>query len=69
MGTTKHLTLEKFEAVDMSLRDAIIPFARASGVHSGIISMNAVDKTGELGYLSQPSNAWAWRSLSRVTNS
>jgi hypothetical protein len=41
MSTAKHLSLQKFEPVDMSLRDAIILRPRASGVHGGIITGNA----------------------------
>jgi hypothetical protein len=49
MRTPKHLTLQKFEAVDMSLRDAITFRARASGVHGGIIPEDTIGKTREFG--------------------
>ena len=51
MRTAKHLALEKFEPIDMSLGDPIAPLGRASGANSGIISTNPVDKTGEFGYM------------------
>ncbi len=51
VGTTEHLPLQKFEAVDMPLRDAITPLGRESGANSGIISTNPVDKTGEFGHM------------------
>ena len=46
MGTTKHLTFQKFQAVDMPLRDAITFWSRAGSIDSGIIAINAVGKTG-----------------------
>jgi hypothetical protein len=47
MRSAKHLSLQKFEPVDMSLRDAITLRPRASGVHSGIIPIDAIGKTLE----------------------
>jgi hypothetical protein len=51
MSTTKHLTFQKLEPVDMALGDAITPLGRASGTNSGIISTNPVDKTGEFAHM------------------
>lgn len=51
MRTAKHLAFEKFEAIDMSLRDAIAPLARASSTNSGIIATNAIDKTAQFAHL------------------
>jgi len=51
MSATKHLALEKFEPIDMSLRDPITPFGRESGANSGIISTNPVDKTAQFGHI------------------
>ncbi len=51
MGTTEHLALQKFEAVDMPLRDAITPLGRESGPNSSIISTNPVDKTAQFGHM------------------
>ena len=49
MRTAKHVPLQKFQAIDMSLRDAITFSARASGVHSGIIPEDTIGKTLEFG--------------------
>jgi hypothetical protein len=49
MSTAKHLSLQKFEPVDMSLRDAITLRPRASGVHGGIIPIDAIGKTPQFG--------------------
>src|SRR5215469_2057658 len=49
MSTAKHLSLQKCEAVDMSLRSAIPLRPRASGVHGGIIAIDASDTTLEFG--------------------
>src|SRR5437588_6649759 len=51
MSTTKHLPLEKFEAIDMSLDDAIAPGKRASGAHRSIIARDAIDKADEFSHL------------------
>ncbi len=52
MRTPKHLTLQKFEAIDMPLRDAITFGARASGVHSRIITVYAIGETDEFSNMS-----------------
>src|SRR6266571_270614 len=49
MSATKHLTFQKFEPVDMSLRDPVTLRPRASCVHSGIIPEDAIGKTLEFG--------------------
>ncbi len=49
MSTAKHLSLQKFEPVDMSLRNAITLRPRASGVHGGIIPIDAIGETLEFG--------------------
>jgi hypothetical protein len=49
MSPAKHLPLEKFEAVDMPLRDAITLRPGESCVHSSIISEDAIGKTLEVG--------------------
>src|SRR5258708_36829492 len=49
MRTAKHLALEKFEAIDMTLRDAVTLRPRASCVHSGIIPQDAIGKTPQFG--------------------
>ena len=51
MCPAKHLPLQKFEAVDMTLRRAITPLRRASGANSGIIATYSVDKTGEFSHM------------------
>jgi hypothetical protein len=51
MRATKHLALQKFEPIDMSLRDAITPLGRESGANGGIISTNPVDKAAQFGYV------------------
>ena len=47
MRTAKHLTLQKFEPVDMSLCDAVTLGPGESCVHSSIISEDAIGKTLE----------------------
>src|SRR6266699_686608 len=51
MGTAEHLALQKFEPVDVSLRNAITPGQGAGSVNSGIVSTNPVDKAGEFRHL------------------
>src|SRR5436190_19457285 len=47
MGTAKHLPLQKFEAIDMSLCDAVTLRPRASCIHSSIIPEDTIGKTLE----------------------
>jgi hypothetical protein len=51
MGTTEHLALQKFEAIDMPLCDAVTPLERASCMNGGVIATNPIDKAGEFGHL------------------
>src|SRR5579859_3982013 len=51
MGTTEHLTLEKFEAVHMAFRRPITPRQGTRGANSSIVSTNAVDKAGKLAHM------------------
>src|SRR5947209_5191200 len=51
MRTTKHLPLEKFEAINMSFHDFVVPGKPESGLHSGIVSTNRVDKTAEFTHM------------------
>src|SRR5947209_8734892 len=51
MRTAKHLPLEKFEAIDMALDDAITPRQTARRSHSRVIPANPVDKTGEVPHM------------------
>src|SRR5437764_14271103 len=53
MGTAKHLPLQKFEPIDMALRDAITPRQAESRVNSSIISTNAVDKAAEFAHMTR----------------
>src|SRR6266487_2320199 len=51
MRAAKHLALQKFEPVDMPLRDAITLRPRASSTNSGIISTDAIGKAPQFCYL------------------
>ena len=53
MGTTEHLALQKFEPIDMALRDAITPRQAESRMNSSIISTNAVDKAAKFAYMTR----------------
>ena len=49
IGPAKHLSLQEFEPVHMSLCDAVTLRPRASRVHSGIIPEDTIGKTLEFG--------------------
>src|SRR5438128_10968296 len=51
MGTAKHLPLEKFEAIDMALDDAITPRQRACRSHSSVIPSDPIDKAPQFAHL------------------
>src|SRR5438128_7318076 len=51
MSATKHLTLQKFEPVDMSLRGAITPRQTEGSTNSGIVSTNPVDKAAQFAHM------------------
>src|SRR6266849_2790837 len=53
MSPTKHLPLEKFEAIHMSLHDSVVPRKPESRLHSGIVSTNPVDKTAEFSHMTR----------------
>ena len=53
MGAAKHLTLQKFEPIDMSLCDAVTLGPGESCVHGGIIPQDAIGKTLEFGDLTR----------------
>ncbi len=53
MSPSKHLPLEKFEAIDMSLHDAVVPRKPESRLHSGIVSTNPVDKTAQFSHMTR----------------
>src|SRR2546421_8171275 len=53
MSPTKHLPLEKFEAIDMSLHDSVVPRKSESRFHSGIVSTNPVDKTAQFSHMTR----------------
>src|SRR5947199_3141714 len=53
MSPTKHLPLEKFEAIHMSLHDSVVPRKSESSFHSGIVSKNPVDKTAEFNHMTR----------------
>src|SRR5712692_6495561 len=53
MGTAKHLPLQKFEPIDMALRDAIAPRQAESRVNSSIISTNAEDFAAEFAHMTR----------------
>src|SRR3989440_8601730 len=53
MSPTKHLPLEKFEAIHMSLHDSVVPWKPESRLHSGIVSTNPVDKTAEFSHMTR----------------
>ena len=53
MGAAKHLTLQKFEPIDMSLCDAVTLGPGKSCVHGGIIPQDAIGKTLEFGDLTR----------------
>ena len=49
IGAAKHLALEEFETIHMSLCHAITPGQGTSCVHGGIIPVDAIGKAGEFG--------------------
>src|SRR5947209_11961879 len=53
MSPTKHLPLEKFETIHMSLHDPVVPRKSESRFHSGIVAMNPVDKTAEFNHMTR----------------
>src|SRR6266568_7718515 len=53
MSPTKHLPLEKFEAIDMSLHNSVVPWKPESRLHSDIVSTNPVDKTAQFSHMTR----------------
>src|SRR5438105_14282494 len=53
MSPTKHLPLEKFEAIHMSLDDSVVPRKSESRFHSGIVSTDPVDKTAQFNHMTR----------------